>query len=78
MIITVETNNLIPCYLAQIALAIWHREHIGVVWKTLPGLEVHELKYSASSASECSFNWTPFWWLELDRMNFHMMTLDPN
>jgi len=44
MIVTVETNNLIPWNLAQVALANWHRHHIAVVWKTLSSLEAHKLK----------------------------------
>lgn len=55
MTVTVETNNLIPWYLAQVALANWYRDHIGVVLKTLSSLEVHEVKYSLH----------PLHWLQL-------------
>lgn len=46
MIVTAETHNLIPWYLAQVALTIWNRDHIGIVLKTISSLGVHETKYS--------------------------------
>lgn len=76
MVITAETNNMIPSDLSQLSLATWYRDHIRVVKKMFAG--TWDEVFSKPFAFYGSLEWRPLCSLVVDKMSLHMVTLNPN